>query len=202
MASVFYARYARTFGRDDLFDDVVLQFTTAYELTLDPVTGLCRHAYDESRQMPWADPGTGRSPHVWLRALGWFVMAMTDVLEHLPDGRGRTEILGNLRDLLGSLLAVADPGTGLWYQIPDQGGRPLNYLESSGSFMVLAAVAKGLRLGYLDDAAWAPHLARGWENAIEQFLTVTAQAGSTSTRSAPSPGSAAPPDATAATPTT
>lgn len=97
---------------------------------------------------------------------------------------------------------MADPGTGLWYQIPDQGGRPLNYLESSGSFMVLAAVAKGLRLGYLDDAAWAPHLARGWENAIEQFLTVTAQAGSTSTRSAPSPGSAAPPDATAATPTT
>jgi unsaturated rhamnogalacturonyl hydrolase len=176
MASVFYARYARTFGREDLFDDVTLQFTTAYELTLDPATGLCRHAYDESRQMPWADPVSGQSPHVWLRALGWFVMAMTDVLEHLPEEhRGRAAILDNLHHLLGSLLTVADPGTGLWYQIPDQPGRPLNYLESSGSLMVLAAMAKGLRLGYLDGDVWAQHLTNAWANAIEQFLTVTSE---------------------------
>lgn len=176
MGSVFYARFGRTFGREDVFDDVALQFTTAYDLTLDRATGLCRHAYDESRQMPWADPATGQSPHVWLRALGWFVMAMTDVLEHLPSSlEQRAVILDNLRRLLGALADVADPATGLWYQVPDQAGRPLNYLEASGSFMVLAAVAKGLRLGYLDEAAWAERLDRGWENAIEQFLTVTAE---------------------------
>lgn len=174
MGSVFYARYCRTFGREDLLGDVALQFTTAYDLTLDPATGLCRHAYDESREQPWADPVTGRSPHVWLRALGWFVMAMVDVVEHLPDDLAeRATILDHLRALLGALRPVADERTGLWYQIPDQGGRPLNYLEASGSFMVLAAVAKGLRHGHLDAAEWSAHLDRAWASAVEQFLTVT-----------------------------
>ncbi|WP_245859290.1 glycoside hydrolase family 88/105 protein [Luteimicrobium subarcticum] len=176
MASVFYARYCATFDRADLFDDVALQFTTAYDLTLDPASGLCHHAYDESRSMPWADPVTGRSPHVWLRALGWFVMAMTDVLEHLPaDLAARATIEGNLRALLEALRGVADERTGLWYQVPDQGDRPLNYLESSGSFMVLAAVAKGLRLGYLDDDAWSQHLDRAAESSAREFLSVTAR---------------------------
>ncbi|MFC8733508.1 glycoside hydrolase family 105 protein [Luteimicrobium sp. NPDC057192] len=173
MGSVFYARYCATFGREDLFDDVALQFTTAYDLTLDPESGLCRHATDESRAMPWADPRTGWSPHVWLRALGWFVMAMTDVLEHLPETLPqRATILANLRSLLDAVREVADPRTGLWYQIPDQGGRPLNYLEASGSLMVLAAVAKGLRLGYLDDD-WSDHLDHAWASAVGEFLSLT-----------------------------
>ena len=176
MGSVFYARYCVLAGRDDLLDDVVQQFTTAYELTLEGPSGLCRHAYDESRRMAWADPGTGRSPHVWLRALGWFVMAMTDVLEHLPAGHaGAARIRQQLRDVLAALLRVRDPRTGLWYQIPDQGERPLNYLESSGSFMVLAAIAKALRLGYLAGDAWEQALESGWSHATEQFLSIDAR---------------------------
>ncbi|ACZ31555.1 glycosyl hydrolase family 88 [Xylanimonas cellulosilytica DSM 15894] len=175
MGSVFYARYCRLTGRDDLWDDVALQFTTAYALTLEP-SGLCAHAYDETRSMPWADPTTGRSPHVWLRALGWFVMAMTDVLEHLPvDLPQRAAVHQQLRSLLTALRSVADERTGLWFQIPDQAGRPLNYLEASGSFMVLAAVAKGLRLGYLDAAEWGAHLERAWAAGVDEFLTVTAE---------------------------
>lgn len=176
MGSVFYARYSRLAGRDDLLDDVVLQFTTAYDLTVEAGSGLCRHACDESRRMGWADPETGRSPHVWLRALGWFVMAMTDVLEHLPaEHPGRERVRRQLADVLAALLRVRDPGTGLWYQVPDQGDRPLNYLESSGSFMVLAAIAKALRLGYLAGEDWEQALETGWAHGTEQFLSVDAQ---------------------------
>ncbi|WP_158372881.1 glycoside hydrolase family 105 protein [Cellulosimicrobium cellulans] len=176
MGSVFYARYCVLAGRADLLDDVVLQFTTAYELTVEESSGLCRHACDESRRMGWADPETGRSPHVWLRALGWFVMAMTDVLEHLPaEHPGRERIRVQLTDVLAALLRVRDPRTGLWFQIPDQGDRPLNYLESSGSFMVLAAIAKALRLGHLAGDDWEQALEAGWAHATEQFLSVDAQ---------------------------
>ncbi|RMI09675.1 glycosyl hydrolase family 88 [Cellulomonas triticagri] len=173
MGSVFYARYCVLTGRTDLLDDVVRQFTTAYDLTLEGPSGLCRHACDESRRMSWADPETGRSPHVWLRALGWFVMAMTDVLEHLPAAHpGRERIATQLVDVLTALRAVRDPGTGLWFQIPDQAGRPLNYLESSGSFMVLAAVAKSLRCGYLAGDDWEQALEQGWEHATREFLSI------------------------------
>lgn len=173
MGSVFYARYCALFGREDLLDDVAHQFTAAYELTLEESTGLCVHACDETRSMYWADPVTGHSPHVWLRALGWFVMAMVDVLEFLPvDHAGHQAVATNLRSLLASIQRVADPATNLWYQVPDQGPRPMNYLESSGSFMILAAIAKGLRCGYLDETEWADALATGWAGAVEQFLSI------------------------------
>ncbi|NKY09685.1 glycoside hydrolase family 88/105 protein [Cellulomonas hominis] len=176
MGSVFYARYCVLTGHDDLLDDVVLQFTSAYELTLEGPSGLCRHACDESRRMPWADPQTGRSPHVWLRALGWFVMAMADVLEHLPRAHpGHATIRRQLEDVLTALLRVRDPRTGLWFQIPDQGERPLNYLESSGSLMVLAAIATSLRRGYLAGPDWEQALDRGWAHATDEFLSVDAQ---------------------------
>lgn len=177
MGSVFYARYCVLFGREDLLDDVVAQFVLAYDLTREPGgTGLCRHAYDETRSMYWADPATGLSPHVWLRALGWFVMAMVDVLDHLPPRHpGRARVHANLVRLLTDLQRHADPGTNLWYQIVDQGSRPMNYLESSGSLMVLAAIAKCLRLGHLAGASWDAALEHGWTSAVEQFLSVTGE---------------------------
>lgn len=174
MGSVFYARYCLLFNRLDLLPDVVAQFTLAYDLTYDPDSGLCRHAYDDSRQMPWADPDTGLSPHVWLRALGWFLMAMVDVLEHLPaDLAGRDQVHTNLCTLLTRLQDYADAETNLWFQIPDQGGRPMNYLESSGSLMTLNAIAKALRLGLIEGPQWEAALTKGWANAIPQFLSIT-----------------------------
>jgi len=38
--------------------------------------------------------------------------------------------------------------------------------------MVLAAVAKGLRLGYLDDD-WSDHLDHAWGSAVSEFLSLT-----------------------------
>ena len=35
--------------------------------------------------MYWADPVTGCSPNFWLRAIGWFMVAMVDVLERMDE---------------------------------------------------------------------------------------------------------------------
>lgn len=173
MGSVFYARYQREFGITDHLADVVHQFLGAYEVTYDAKTGLCYHAYDESREQFWCDKVTGHSPHFWTRSLGWYVMAMIDVLEYLPDElTGKQTILSNVQALLQALRQVADPETNLWYQVTDEGDRPMNYLESSGSLMILNAIAKGLRKGYLAEDEWGEFLNKGYTAALQQFISI------------------------------
>lgn len=50
----------------------------------DTRNGLYYHAYDDSRQMFWCDKVTGLSDNFWLRALGWYAMALIDTMEVMP----------------------------------------------------------------------------------------------------------------------
>lgn len=159
MEAPFYAQYAQLYLTGDAqaaaFDDVVRQFTTIARHTYDPANGLYRHAWDESREQRWADSITGQAPHVWGRALGWFAMAMVDVLDFLPEGySGRDSILSILQPLAGSLVKMEDPDTGAWYQVLDQGQREGNYLETSCTAMFAYTFLKGARNGCLPDEYW------------------------------------------------
>jgi unsaturated rhamnogalacturonyl hydrolase len=118
----------------------------------DPKTGLYYHGYDASRKAFWANPETGLSRCFWLRAIGWFSVALADLCEWLPEDGGREEIAGIFRQLMADLRPWADPATGLYWQVVDQGGREGNYLESSGSSMVAYAMMKGARLGVLPES--------------------------------------------------
>lgn len=166
MGSVFYAQYAAMFDEPPAFDDVAFQVITIEKHTRDPRTGLLYHAWDESRQMPWANPQTGCSPHFWSRAIGWYCMALVDILPLLPaEHPARPEFQGILERTLSAVAQYQDPTTGLWWQVLDQGDRPGNYLEASGTSMVVYAIAKGVEDG---------HLAPGWlataENAFNGLL--------------------------------
>ena len=72
-----------------IYDDAVNQLKITYERTLDPKTGLNRHAYDETRDAFWSDNETGLSQHCWGRAQGWFSMALIEVLDALPEDYSR-----------------------------------------------------------------------------------------------------------------
>jgi unsaturated rhamnogalacturonyl hydrolase len=150
MAGPFLAEYARCFDEPALFDDVTRQLILIEERTRDPRSGLLYHAWDESRQQKWADPITGRSPHFWGRAIGWFVMAIVDVLDHLPREQAhRQELIEILNRTVRALLRVQDEETGLWFQVLDLPDRAGNYREASASAMFVYAFAKGVRKGYL-----------------------------------------------------
>jgi unsaturated rhamnogalacturonyl hydrolase len=174
MAGPFYAEFAVLFGDTAALDDVARQITLIAERTRDERTGLLRHAWDESRRERWADPATGRSPCAWGRALGWFAMALADVLELLPERSvQRDRIAPVLADTMAAVKRVQDEASGLWWQVLDQGGREGNYLEASASSMFVYAAAKGARLGHLGrvhlDAA-----RRGYEGILARFVTTTA----------------------------
>jgi unsaturated rhamnogalacturonyl hydrolase len=164
MASPFYAEFASTFDEPTAYDDVVKQIVLIEKHTRDPKTGLLYHAWDESKQQRWANPATGCSPNFWGRAMGWYIMAIVDVLDYLPsDHPGRSVIVSILERMAVVLATFQDRVTGLWYQVLDQGDRAGNYIEASASCMFIYAIAKGVRKGYLpvDSLAVAANAYRG-----------------------------------------
>jgi unsaturated rhamnogalacturonyl hydrolase len=171
MAQPFAVRYARAFGEEELIEDAVAQFALMAEKARDPRTGLFRHAWDEKRAQLWADPETGRSPCCWGRALGWFAMALVDVIEALPEGgAGRGTLSRILAGLAEAAAAFQESETGLWYQVVDQGGREGNYLEASVSSMLPYSFLKGVRLGALDGERFVPIASRAYEGARSRFI--------------------------------
>jgi unsaturated rhamnogalacturonyl hydrolase len=175
MAGPFYAEFAGTFGEPQDFDDVARQIILVESHTRDPRTGLLYHGWDESKSQKWADPETGCSPNFWGRAMGWYAMAIPDVLDHLPEDHPEREKLAEIfGNMIGALSAVQDRSTGLWYQVLDQGSRQGNYLEASASCMFVYAMAKGSRKGYLD-SQYLDVAQRGYEGVLERLVDVDDQ---------------------------
>ncbi len=151
MVEPFYAMYARQWNEPEAFDDITNQFIWVTSHTLDKHTGLLYHAWDESKQQKWANPETGCSPSFWGRSMGWYAMALVDVLDYLPENHPkRTQLIGYLRNWAKAILKFRDANSKLWYQVVDQGAREKNYLEASSSCMFAYAFAKGVRKGYLN----------------------------------------------------
>lgn len=150
MAPPFLAEYGVTFHAPYLLDDAALQIITAYEDLVDEKTGLLYHGWDESRKQQWADSVTGKSPNFWSRSIGWYMMAIVDVLDFLPaEHSKRTKIISILNNISTAIEKYREPTSGMWYQVTDQGDREGNYLESSGSAMFIYTWVKGAQQGYL-----------------------------------------------------
>lgn len=171
MGSPFYAEYGKMFDEPENFDDVVNQFVLIEKHVRDPKTGLLYHAWDEKQEQEWADPQTGLSKIFWGRALGWYGMALVDVLDYLPEAHsGRETLIVILQRLAVAVARVQDDSSGVWWQVVDQPRREGNYLEASVSCMFTYALAKGTRLGYLDKA-YKYVAEKAHQGIIKQFIT-------------------------------
>lgn len=173
MAEPFYTEFAVTFKEPSILDDVAKQFALIEEHAVDPKTGLLYHAYDEARQQKWANQMSGTSPQFWGRAMGWYAMALVDVLDYFPaDHPQRANIIKDLQRLMSALIKYQDK-SGSWYQIVDQGGRAGNYLEASASSMYVYALLKGLRMDYLDPS-FRKNAEKGYQGLLKNFVETDA----------------------------
>ncbi|CAM3404608.1 glycoside hydrolase family 105 protein [Flavobacterium chungbukense] len=171
MGTPFYARYTAEFDGGKDFDDIAKQFEQIHLHTLDKKTGLLFHAWDESKKMDWADKKTGTSPNFWSRSIGWYMMALVDVLDYMPkEHPKRKELIGYLNDISKAVAKYQDQ-SGLWYQVTDAGKKQGNYLEASGSEMFIYAFAKGAKNGYLP-ASYKKLAIKGFEGVIKDLVTV------------------------------
>ena len=173
MAQPFAALYEKRFGRGD-YADVLRQIRVVRDRMRDPDTGLYYHGYDASRAAFWADKRTGLSRNFWLRAIGWFSVALADLMEILPEGEARSELATVFSDLMASAARYADGETGLYWQVVDRAGQPGNYLETSGSAMLAYAMLKGARLGVLPEA-YAAKGRRTFDGIVKKYLSFDAE---------------------------
>lgn len=169
MAQVFACLYQKHFGRGD-YRDAVAQILTVRRRMFDESKRLYYHGYDASRSVFWADPETGLSQSFWLRAMGWFAAALTDLCGILPEGDERDAVASLLREMMEGILPYADAATGMYWQVVDQPGREGNYLETSGSSMIAYAMLKGARLGVLPNE-YAAQGKKTFDGIVDTYLT-------------------------------
>ncbi|MEX0748083.1 MAG: glycoside hydrolase family 88 protein, partial [Rhodothermales bacterium] len=175
MAGPFLAEYARRFDDEEALEEVTREILLVARYLRDPKTGLYFHGWDEKREQVWADSASGLSRNFWGRGMGWFGMALVDVLDHLPENHpDRGEIVRILQRFASTVAGVQDPLTGLWYQILDKPSRPGNYHEASASVMFVYTFAKGAREGYLDPE-YLDLALRGYDGVLKEFVRTNDQ---------------------------
>lgn len=176
MAEPFHTRYAKEYVEDEakqqkIYDDVVHQFDLIEKHSRDEKTGLYYHGWDESKEQKWANKETGNSANFWSRGMGWYGMAMVDVLDFLPKNYpGREKIIGYLNQYAEAITKVQDE-SGLWWQVIDQANREGNYLEATGTSMFVYTFAKGVNKGYLP-AKYLEIANKGYDALINDLIKV------------------------------
>jgi len=170
MGSPFLAQYAAEFNEPDLFDDVALQIELIDQYTYDSISGLYYHGYDDLREQPWADSITGLSPELWGRSIGWFAMALPDVLDFMPVSHPKRQMIIDVaRKLAIGIIKYQDVETGLWYQVVDKKGQEGNYLEASASSMFAYFLLKASDKGYIDNS-YKNQGVKAYQGIIDNFI--------------------------------
>ncbi len=175
MGMPFLANYSAAFEQGKSYDEVVKEFVITRKYLRDPKTGLYVHAWDEKKKQNWADPTTGLSKFAWGRGLGWFAMAVVDVLDTIPesDAAHRAPLLEIVSELAPTLAKYQDAETGTWWQILDQANAVGNYRESTASAMFTYFFAKAVRKGYLL-ASYRETAVKAYEGLVREFVNVHA----------------------------
>lgn len=171
MAQVFYTRYVGERGNGD-YSDIVTQFTNVFENMYDVEKRLYYHGWDYSKSAFWADKETGRSKSFWLRACGWYTVGLVDAIGYMQDEEGKAKLSYIFKQTIEGLERYIDPEKHMFYQVPDQGGREGNYLETSGSSMIAYAMMKGARLGIVDKR-FAEVGKQVFNGICDEYLTTT-----------------------------
>jgi unsaturated rhamnogalacturonyl hydrolase len=102
----------------------------------------------------------------WGRGNGFPALGLALSLGYLSrDAPGRDEILQAFRTHIAALAKHQDP-TGMWHQVIDH---PESYREMTSTCMITFAMARGIRMGWLDRKVYDPHVRKSWP-AINQRI--------------------------------
>ena len=139
-------------GERRYFDDAVKQVQQFSARMFNRELGLYMHGWVQDME-----------PHPefrWARANGWAILAMTELLDVLPeDHPGRAAVLDQYRAHARGL-AAHQGAIGFWHQLLD---RSDSYLETSATAMFTYAIARGVNKGWLDPIAYGPAALLGWQ---------------------------------------
>ncbi len=167
MAGPLSVLYAKRFGATVLRDRAINQVFIMDDHIKDEKTGLYFHGWDPTMRAEWADKKTGLSQEIWGRAVGWYAVAIMDILENIPETHPAVPRLCQIeKDLLTALKNYQDKKTGMWFEVLDKPDGEGNWVESSCTNLFIYSYAKAIRMGVVDKDEFAPVLEKAYEGSI------------------------------------
>ena len=152
MSASILARTGRMQGRAQDLDRLALMLVS-YAQRLQREDGLFVHFTD------------GRIP--WGRGNGFAALGITEALTSIPSNHpARRPLLEIYRRHMNGMKAMQAPD-GMWRQVVDEPGA---YREQSVTAMMVAAMARGIRLGWIDSKTYRPLVERAWR-ALAAHIT-------------------------------
>ena len=169
MVGPLMVMYGAQMRKPEFFDMAARQACVMYENMMDEKSGLLVHGWDESKQMGWADAVTGKSHEVWGRAMGWYVTALADILDYIPENHEkRRQMIEIEKTLLKAIVKYQDTESGRWYEVVDKGEWEGNWLENSCSCLFVYAISKAIKKGYLSQEYYEA-AKKGYEGVINSL---------------------------------
>ena len=200
---VNYSGTTKNIDSSNDWDLIVKQFTILHEMCWNETDKLPYHAFaadggtnSTSHSDTWAglsstSPYVFHSASYWGRAVGWYFLALVDILEqmekaNLSSSTGYTTLKGYLAETAAGIKARQDQTTGGWYQILDENNEfsassynngkshttTYNYIESSATALFTAAYLKAIRLGYLAENDYKTVAVNGYKCLVNNFFSV------------------------------
>ena len=171
MAGPLSVMYSARFGDTILRERAINQILIMHEHMKDEKTGLYYHGWDSSKKEQWADPVTGLSGQFWGRAVGWYAVAILDIIEYLPKTHPAIDRLRKIEtELLDSLMDFQDKKTGMWYEVLDKIENADNWVETSCTCLFIYSYAKAIRLEIADRKKYEKVIDRAFEGLMD-FIT-------------------------------
>jgi unsaturated rhamnogalacturonyl hydrolase len=164
MASPFLAKYGALFNDAVATDEAAFQTMIIYSHVYNASNKLVYHAWNyDKTTYTWSNATTGVSSQVWSRGMGWYMMALVDILEYLPTTHpSYTEIKTALQNLCQGLKTYQDASTGLWYQVVQNPTGAGNWIETTGSGMYIYAMKKAINNNLIDATTYTPVVNNAW----------------------------------------
>ncbi|HEX6890141.1 MAG TPA: glycoside hydrolase family 88 protein [Chryseolinea sp.] len=162
------AQMGKLTGDKKYYDEAVSQVLAFTRLLFDRTKGVCMHGWVE-----------GMNPHpafYWARANGWAILAISALLDVLPETHHEHKQVLELFRAYCHGLATLQSGTGFWHQLLDRND---SFLETSATAMFTYAFAHGIDKGWLDIQVYGPPALLGW-NALATKVNAKGQVEGTS----------------------
>jgi unsaturated rhamnogalacturonyl hydrolase len=171
MGEPFYTQFTVKYEKGKNLDDIARQFELVQNHIVDKKTGLVYQAWDENKEIAWADKQTGTSPTIWGRGIGWYMLALVETLDYFPKSHPKRKVLVDYLNQISKSVDQYKSPSGLWYQIADKPELYGNYEEPSASAMIIYAFAKGADKGYLS-SSYKAAAKKSFDSFVKQFVKV------------------------------
>jgi unsaturated rhamnogalacturonyl hydrolase len=163
MAIPAIAQMGKLTGDKKYFDDAVKQVRLYSDRMFNTDLNVYMHGWVESMKV--------HPEFHWARANGWALMAMTELLDVLPETHpGRLDVLVQFNKHVKGL-AYFQTGKGFWHQLLDKND---SYLETSATAIYTYCIARGINKGWMDAKTYGPMCLLGW-NAVATKVNATGQ---------------------------